>query len=184
MPCADGSSCPGRRLELLHLPLPSSQRPMRILNTILLGAGLPAGSHDARHHNCVDLPLPHMACAMRIGSVQFARMNVNSCAIVALLYSASRCQWCLGCVWSSIGKRRSRVRASLRDQPFGSPSMGSGDGVEQSDSRPDRAEPHDRHKSPSELTPSIVPRGTSIRRRRNSIFQLFDGKPSFRSGGG
>jgi hypothetical protein len=56
--------------------------------------------------------------------------------------------------------------------------------VEQSDSRPDRAEPNDRHKNPSELTPSIVPRGTSIRRRRNSLFLLFDGKPSFRSGGG
>jgi hypothetical protein len=37
----------------------------------------------------------------------------------------------------------------------------------QSDARPDRAW-RDRYKSHSELAPSIVPRGTSIRRRRNS----------------
>jgi hypothetical protein len=40
-------------------------------------------------------------------------------------------------------------------------------GAAQSDSRPHRAL-HDRHKSQGELTPSVVPRGTSIRRRRNS----------------
>src|SRR5436309_3366742 len=48
-------------------------------------------------------------------------------------------------------------------------------GADQSDSRPDHM--CDRHKSPSELVPSIVPRSTSIRRQRNSM--SFNGNKAF-----
>src|SRR5260221_3677826 len=47
------------------------------------------------------------------------------------------------------------------------PAWDQGNGAAQSHSPPDRAL-SDRHKSHSELSPSIVPRGTWIRRRRNS----------------
>src|SRR5579859_3289639 len=54
------------------------------------------------------------------------------------------------------------------------PAWDQGNGADQSDSRPDHHMECDRHKSPSELVPSIVPRGTSIRRRRNSSFGVAD----------
>jgi hypothetical protein len=83
-----------------------------------------------------------------------------------LLYSTYWRQALSGC-FASHGERRSRIRASLRDQLLGSPSMGLGrwSGTIWLASW---LRVGGRYKSQSKLTPSIVPRGTSIRRRRNS----------------
>ena len=72
---------------------------------------------------------------------------------------------------TAVCRYHSRARASLRNRPEALPSWGFEDEAEQSFGRPCQ-QANGRSKRPSELTSSIVPRGTSFHRRVEFGFLL------------